>query len=161
MIGWRRTTPCERAAQWISLELDGELTELERAGLTRHVARCADCRVLAAELGGLTALLRATPLVEPTGELPMGAPRRRARARKRIGLALAFAGILAALASFVTTRSTPELLGGSPRALAFADRQQQIRFVHDKYLQMEPQRAAALEQSLEASVPSLSRRALR
>src|SRR5205085_542263 len=64
MMRWRRTTTCDRAAQWISLELDGELTELERAGLARHLDRCQNCRRTSAELGTFTRLIRAAPLVE-------------------------------------------------------------------------------------------------
>jgi len=161
MIGWGRTTPCERASHWISLDLDGELSELEQAGLARHLERCGSCRSLSAELAGLTALLRGAPLADPSGAVVVSTPRRRARVAGRIGFALAFAGVAAALAALVTTRSTTDLLGGSPRALAFADRQQQIRFAHDKYLQMEPQRYAMLHQSPAATIPALSPRALR
>ena len=46
MTRWRRTTACERAAQWISLELDGELGRLEQAALARHLGRCDRCRVV-------------------------------------------------------------------------------------------------------------------
>jgi len=161
MIGWRRTTPCERAAQWISLDLDDELSELEQAGLARHLERCEGCRELSAELAGLTAALRGAPFVEPAGRVVVPPPRRRARVKGRAVVAVALAGAVAALAALLTTQSTSDLLGGSPSALAFADRQQQIRFVHDKYLQMEPQRYAALQRSLAASLPTFSRRALR
>ena len=41
---WWRTNACERAMQWISLELDGELSQLERAALGRHIDGCARCR---------------------------------------------------------------------------------------------------------------------
>ena len=35
---------CETSREWVSLRLDGELSELEEAMLRRHVAGCADCR---------------------------------------------------------------------------------------------------------------------
>ena len=38
MTRWRRTTACERGAQWISLDLDGELSRLEQTALARHLA---------------------------------------------------------------------------------------------------------------------------
>ena len=97
MTRWRRTTACERAAQWISLDLDGELGRLEQAALARHLRRCDRCRASSAEIGGFTALLREAPPVEPAraivvadaclGEAagPRDAPRRRARARDRGG----------------------------------------------------------------------------
>ena len=53
MMRWRRTTACERAAQWISLDLDDELGRLERAALARHLGRCAGCRAASAEIGGV------------------------------------------------------------------------------------------------------------
>ncbi|HZQ04132.1 MAG TPA: zf-HC2 domain-containing protein [Gaiellaceae bacterium] len=161
MIGWRRTTPCERATQWISLDLDGELTELERAGLDRHLDRCPECRRLSAELAGLTTLLRSAPPVEPTGRVVVAASRRRARVASRIGFAAALASVVAVLATLATTRSSSDLLGGSQSALAFADRQQQLRFVHDKVLQMEPRHVVVVQQSLAAGVPALGQRALR
>ena len=34
---WLLTTACERASQWISLELHGELGRLEQAALVRHL----------------------------------------------------------------------------------------------------------------------------
>ena len=41
MTRWRRTTACERAAQWISLDLDGELGSSSRPRLRAHLERCA------------------------------------------------------------------------------------------------------------------------
>src|SRR5436190_431985 len=63
MAWWRRATACENAGQWISVRLDGELTELEAAALDRHLERCERCNAYAAELGSMTHLLRAAPLV--------------------------------------------------------------------------------------------------
>ena len=65
MMRWRRTTACERAAQWISLDLDDELGSLDRAALAKHLERCAGCRALSAEIGGFTRLLRIQPLETP------------------------------------------------------------------------------------------------
>ncbi len=53
MTRWRRTTACERAAQWISLELDGELGRLEQAALARHLRRCDRCLASSEEIGAL------------------------------------------------------------------------------------------------------------
>src|SRR4051794_26816010 len=55
---------CERAAQYVSLELDGELSTGERAMLRRHVQRCESCAEYAVTVAGLTELLRAAPLEE-------------------------------------------------------------------------------------------------
>ena len=46
----------------MSLELDGELSQLERAMLAAHVARCAGCRAYRADVRSFTRELRAAPL---------------------------------------------------------------------------------------------------
>jgi len=163
MIGWRRTTPCERAAQWTSLELDGELSPLEQAALARHLERCETCGELRAELGGITALLRSAPLAEPEYDVVLhSAGRRRARVVRRVTLGAAFAAAAAAVGVLLALPSPSGLLGGpAQQALAFSDRHEQIAFVHNKYLQMEPLRNAALMAAFRASVPTYSRQALR
>jgi predicted anti-sigma-YlaC factor YlaD len=60
-----RPAACERAHTWISLRLDGELSELERALLDAHLAHCGDCRAAAAGVEGLTRAMRAAPLASP------------------------------------------------------------------------------------------------
>jgi ferric-dicitrate binding protein FerR (iron transport regulator) len=57
-----RPKSCERAAQFVSLELDGELSRFERAMLKRHLQRCAPCAAYARDVTGLTELLRAAPV---------------------------------------------------------------------------------------------------
>ena len=53
---------CERVRSQVSLSLDGELSEFERAMVDAHLGRCAPCRVFAARVSALTAQLRAAPL---------------------------------------------------------------------------------------------------
>jgi predicted anti-sigma-YlaC factor YlaD len=63
---------CDRIREWISLELDGELSRIERALVDRHLAVCGDCTAFAAEVRGFTQALRAEnlePLARPI-ELP-------------------------------------------------------------------------------------------
>jgi predicted anti-sigma-YlaC factor YlaD len=63
---------CDRIREWISLELDGELSRIERALVDRHLAVCDDCTAFAAEVRGFTQALRAEslePLARPI-ELP-------------------------------------------------------------------------------------------
>jgi anti-sigma factor RsiW len=67
-----RAKRCDRAREWISLQLDGELSEFERIVLEAHVARCSDCREFRVEVRGISLELRHAPL-EPlarTIELP-------------------------------------------------------------------------------------------
>jgi predicted anti-sigma-YlaC factor YlaD len=63
---------CDRIREWISLELDGELSRIERALVDRHLAVCGDCTAFAAEVRGFTQALRGEglePLARPI-ELP-------------------------------------------------------------------------------------------
>jgi len=162
MKGWRRTTPCERASQWISLRLDGELTELEQAGLDRHLERCEHCHALSRELAGLTALLRTAPQEEPLLDFRLPAPRRRPqRIASRVAFVGSFVAIAAAVVALVNTSSPASLLGSSPRALQFESQREQATFAHNKYLQMEPLRRVALRQELAANAWANSQRALR
>ena len=59
-------------SEWVSLRLDGELSELEEAMLRRHVAGCGDCQAFAATAESFTSLLRSAPL-EPSA--PFSRPR--------------------------------------------------------------------------------------
>lgn len=59
---------CDRIREWISLELDGELSRIERALVDRHLAVCGDCTAFAADVRGFTQALREedlAPLAQP------------------------------------------------------------------------------------------------
>jgi predicted anti-sigma-YlaC factor YlaD len=70
---------CERAREWVSLRLDGELSELEARLLAVHLRRCGVCRAYAVELAGLVQRLRNAP-AEPL-ERSVRVP---GRARRRV-----------------------------------------------------------------------------
>src|SRR5947208_15888944 len=53
---------CERGREWISLRLDGELSELAQKMLDSHLARCPECRAFEEQVAGLALQLRAAPL---------------------------------------------------------------------------------------------------
>jgi predicted anti-sigma-YlaC factor YlaD len=53
---------CERVRGQVSLELDGELSQLERAMVAAHVLRCADCRGYRSDVLAFTRALRAAAL---------------------------------------------------------------------------------------------------
>jgi anti-sigma factor RsiW len=83
MVGGSRDRErgCGRAREWISLRVDGELSEIERLLLRRHLGRCPDCRAFAEGVQATTQLVRATPVERPTRSLgpdpvPARAPRR-------------------------------------------------------------------------------------
>jgi hypothetical protein len=69
---------CERARQWASVELDGEISTFERALLADHLGKCPECRAFSADVAGLTEALRAAPY-EPFEGVTIGRIRRRAR----------------------------------------------------------------------------------
>jgi anti-sigma factor RsiW len=72
-----RSCACDRARQAVSLHLDGELSQLERALLERHLDRCSACAEFAADASALTQELRVAPLVRL--ERPVALPLRRRR----------------------------------------------------------------------------------
>ncbi len=133
MTRWRRTTACERAAQWVSLDLDGELSRLETAALARHLRRCESCRASSAEIGAFTSLLRESPPVEPARAIVVPAPpwaRRKARATLRGGaLALAVAAAVFLSVSRLSPSGTPN---GS--SLDFSGAAAQQAFARDHVL---------------------------
>jgi predicted anti-sigma-YlaC factor YlaD len=130
MTRWRRTTPCERAAQWVSLDLDGELGRLEQAALARHLRRCDSCRSASVEIGGFTGMLRAAPPVEPARSIVVPTPawaRRRAADTLRGG-ALVLAVAAAIFASVTALTASP---GAPTGTFGFANQTQQINFARE------------------------------
>src|SRR5438270_7845497 len=67
--------PCDSARELLSLQLDRELPEFDRARLDAHVERCAACRGFGAEIGAVTTTLREAPLEEVRFRVSI--PRRR------------------------------------------------------------------------------------
>jgi anti-sigma factor RsiW len=93
-----RERGCGRAREWVSLRMDGELSELERLLLRRHLGRCPDCRAFAEGVRSTTMLVRAAPVARPTRSLgPDPAPVRAAPRRFRL---VAAAGLAAIAAGF-------------------------------------------------------------
>ena len=135
---WRRTSPCERAAQWISLRLDGELSELETAALDRHLEACPRCLELSRRVGGFTWMLRDQPLVEIPAPVYVAATarRRRARVARRGGAVLAFAAALGAVASFVIL---PHGAAPATSALSFRSLAEQKKFATVEHVRAEPE----------------------
>ena len=68
MAGEAHSSPngrCERARQWASLRLDGELSELEDTLLEKHLEGCSSCSAFAVGLAATTEAVRAVPLKRP------------------------------------------------------------------------------------------------
>ena len=84
---------CERVRVQVSLELDGELSQLERAMLDAHVLRCADCRSYRDDVRAFARALRTAPL-EPVPALSVRRFRRTAvRFQAAVAAAMAFAAV--------------------------------------------------------------------
>jgi anti-sigma factor RsiW len=90
----RGETHCDRARQWSSLRLDGELSELECALLDKHLETCGACLAFDQRLDAAARTLRLAP-PEPL-LVPIRLPERRVALPLRRRLVVA--GIAAALA---------------------------------------------------------------
>ena len=106
LLGKRSATACDRAREYASLGLDGELSEFEQASLRAHVARCKPCRGFERDISAATTALRAAPLEAPARSFALPA-RRRFGAVKLMPVASAAAVIVAAL-SLGTILSRPD-----------------------------------------------------
>jgi predicted anti-sigma-YlaC factor YlaD len=108
--------PCDRAREWSSLRLDGELSELEEALLDKHLESCAVCAAFDLGLQTTAEIVRTTPAARPRAPFEIPAP---SRERIRLARVLAVAGVLvaAALGSIVgSTLDGPA--PGSPKPAA-------------------------------------------
>jgi predicted anti-sigma-YlaC factor YlaD len=155
MTRWRRTTACERAAQWISLELDGELSRIEQAALARHLRRCHRCKSTSTEIGMFTSLLRDSPAVEPARAVIVATPpwaKRRARAKIRGGVL----ALVVAIGGMVSVAVAPHSGGEPPSTIGFSGAVQQRGFARD-HAENEPTLFVVAENS---PPPSLATRPL-
>lgn len=98
---------CERAREWVSADVDGELSTFERILLTGHLQHCADCRAFNSDVRGLTTALRAAPR-EHFHVTVAGRFRRQARLRlapAAAAMAIAAVGLGSLLASSQLNRA--------------------------------------------------------
>jgi len=107
---------CERAREWASLRLDGELSELEWALLEAHLARCTSCSMYARSVAETTDAIRNA---EPERlQQPIALPLR----RRRIGISAralqASTGAAAVLATAVGLGTLFGSLGGTQAGLS-------------------------------------------
>ena len=111
---------CERSREWVSLRLDSELSELEQALLTSHLARCPSCAAYVSAIETTTAAMRATPLLRLSE--PISLPSRRrvafpARAVRAGTLAAAIIACAVGLGTFFGSLGTksPSLSANATR----------------------------------------------
>src|SRR5438067_11395147 len=109
-MGVVQNAECERAHAWVSLALDGELSEVEQVLLRAHVGRCAACAGFERDVAALTRGLRAAPFERPAA---VGVtPRRRSAAMRSLQVgaaaaAIALAAGLGSLAGSLNSRGAP------------------------------------------------------
>ena len=118
---------CERARQWASLRLDGELSALEGRLLERHLGVCGHCRSFEALMRSTTTLVRGTPAEVPTRrfEQPRRPLVRFPLERRRAALIAAAALALGAFAGSLLERpATPEPTLEAPQVSLVTDVQQ-------------------------------------
>ena len=103
---------CSRALAWASLELDGELSQLESVLLERHLERCAGCALHVSEMRTLATTLRTAALETPSAPVFVARSRRSRSGALAAKVAIAAALALAAGGLGVFAGS----LGGDPAA---------------------------------------------
>jgi hypothetical protein len=89
----RRQPQCERAREWASLEIDGELSAFERFLLHSHLDSCESCSEFRAGAAEFTEQLRAARL--EVIERPVAVQRRRRAASFSMARAVAAAAVVA------------------------------------------------------------------
>src|SRR5438067_2129973 len=91
---------CDGAREALSLALDGELSEFERAALDQHLERCPECRAFEADSTGVSSLLRSAPLEQMSVPVVLPRPRRLSAARiVQAGAAAAAVALVAGLSA--------------------------------------------------------------
>lgn len=119
----RASVVCERVRAQVSLQLDGELSELEARMLDAHLVRCADCSAYAHNVRSFTHELRAAPLESPS--LPVVVDRARWAILGRFQVAATVALAIAAVG--IASQLAPTSPQSPARAESGAIRQFQTR----------------------------------
>ena len=99
-------TVCTRVREQVSLELDGELSQLEQRMLGTHLERCPRCAAYAADVRDLTERIRNAPHAVMQRPVVVRRHRPLTTVRLQVGVAAAFA--LAALGLGTQLASTTE-----------------------------------------------------
>ena len=86
---------CDRVRAQVSLQLDGELSQLEQRMLSAHLLRCPECSAYQADVESFTLQIRSAPLEQITR--PVVIERRRRHVGVRLQAAAAAAVALVAL----------------------------------------------------------------
>ena len=119
-----RNSRCERARQWASLRIDGELSELEDALLAKHLEGCASCNAFAVRLAATTEAVRAAPQERPQISYPQfERPVIRLPVGRRVAIvAIAAAAALGAFVGSSLQKPSPDRAPAGPQLSFRTDR---------------------------------------
>jgi anti-sigma factor RsiW len=106
-------TVCTRVREQISLQLDGELSQLERRMLDTHLERCPRCAAYAADVRDFTERMRSAP--HALMQRPVVVRRRRPLTTVRLQIGVAAGLALAALGLGAQLAASPERSGSLAR----------------------------------------------
>ena len=111
-------TVCTRVREQVSLELDGELSQLEQRMLGTHLERCARCAAYAADVRDVTERIRNAPRAIMQRPVVVRRHRPLTTVRLQVGVAAAFAlaalGLGTQLAASTESRSSLARYEGQP-----------------------------------------------
>jgi len=109
---------CARVREQVSLELDGELSQLEQRMLEAHLERCGACATYADDVRDVTERIRSAPLHTPRRPVVVRRKRHISTTRIQVGVAAAFAlaalGLGTQLAASPTRDGTLARFDGQP-----------------------------------------------
>ncbi len=138
---------CERVRALVSLDLDGELSELESAIVEAHLDDCRACRAHRARVATTTYVMRSAPL-EPLPR-PIRLPARRRLVRPAVLSSAAAAAVAAAAALAIVNVATPpqgrragDALVNTYLVQGSSDWRQTVRLLRKSQGPMEPPPAA-------------------
>lgn len=115
---------CERAREWASQRTDGELSELERLLLRRHLGRCDECRAFGESVTTISTTLREAEQLVPERRILVAAPPRqeRRRPRLRVAFAVGLIALAAGLGAFAGLLASGGGSGETPPPADIAER---------------------------------------
>lgn len=96
---------CGRARELLSLQLDGELSELGCTRLAAHLGECASCRDFAHGAEATALALRASPLEQPSRQILLPQRRHATLRAVQVGAVAAVLLVATAIGTFATVGS--------------------------------------------------------
>ncbi len=105
---------CERTRAYVSLEIDGELSEFERGFLRSHLGRCASCEAYRSEIAVFTKHIREAPVEAPSSGVRIQVRAKSRFAASQLGAAAAAAVVVVGIATLLTpsTDTREQIRGG-------------------------------------------------